>query len=277
MTSLAWSVIVLTGGTSSRMGFDKATADLGGRSLLAHVIDSIPADASVIVVGPEVQTLHQRVVITREEPPGGGPVAGIAAGLALVTTPYVCVLAVDMPWAGPLLKRFVALLADSRADAILPRDEQARPQPLAGAYRAAALHRALGSADPNGRSVRSVISELAVVTVAVDRPADLIDIDTPRDLDAARRSVPPSEANRREREESTMDEWVAAVKATLGLDANVDVDQILDLAREAAHGVARPAAPLTAYLFGLAVAAGHDPEEAAARLTLLARDWPKPE
>ena len=47
--------------------------------------------------------------------------------------------------------------------------------------------------------------------------------------------------------------WTADLSAALGLDpALVDTDLLLDLARDAAHGVARPAAPLTTFLVGLA-------------------------
>jgi uncharacterized protein DUF6457 len=68
----------------------------------------------------------------------------------------------------------------------------------------------------------------------------------------------------------TLDEWTAQVCTELGLDpALVDRDRVLDLARDVAHGVARPAAPLTAYLMGLAVGRGHSPAEAAARITAL--------
>jgi Domain of unknown function (DUF6457) len=50
-----------------------------------------------------------------------------------------------------------------------------------------------------------------------------------------------------------LDEWIVELATALGVDAAlVDRDLILDLAREAAHGVARPAAPLTTFLVGLA-------------------------
>jgi hypothetical protein len=71
---------------------------------------------------------------------------------------------------------------------------------------------------------------------------------------------------------STLEDWIAAVCADLGVD-RPDSMQILDLAREVAHGVARPAAPLTTYLVGLAVGAGADPATAAARVTALAQGW----
>jgi hypothetical protein len=51
----------------------------------------------------------------------------------------------------------------------------------------------------------------------------------------------------------SLDDWVAAVAAELGLeDVDVDVDQVLDLAAEAAHAVVRTAAPLTTFLAGFA-------------------------
>ncbi|MDI1289630.1 MAG: DUF6457 domain-containing protein, partial [bacterium] len=49
---------------------------------------------------------------------------------------------------------------------------------------------------------------------------------------------------------------------------------ILDVARDAAHAVERPAAPVTTYLMGFAVAKGMTADEAAERISTLARDWP---
>jgi hypothetical protein len=51
----------------------------------------------------------------------------------------------------------------------------------------------------------------------------------------------------------TLDEWVRDLSDALGLDpASTDVALLLDVARDAAHGIARPAAPLTTFLVGLA-------------------------
>ncbi|ONH30961.1 DUF6457 domain-containing protein [Pseudofrankia asymbiotica] len=52
---------------------------------------------------------------------------------------------------------------------------------------------------------------------------------------------------------SELDDWVVRAGDALGLDpAAIDVPELLDLTRDVAHGVARPAAPLTAFLVGLA-------------------------
>ncbi|MGS2644758.1 DUF6457 domain-containing protein [Streptosporangium sp. LJ11] len=73
---------------------------------------------------------------------------------------------------------------------------------------------------------------------------------------------------------NVLTEWTALVCRELGIDpAVMDRDEVLDLTKEVAHGVARPAAPLTAYLLGLAQGAGTAPPDAVERLTTLARNW----
>ncbi|HWB67573.1 MAG TPA: DUF6457 domain-containing protein [Mycobacteriales bacterium] len=75
---------------------------------------------------------------------------------------------------------------------------------------------------------------------------------------------------------NVLDEWVTAVAAELKLGAGIERDAVLDTAREVAHRVARPAAPLTAYLMGCAVGAGADPSAVAEQITRLAQNWPTP-
>ena len=73
-----------------------------------------------------------------------------------------------------------------------------------------------------------------------------------------------------------MQTWIDAVCAELNLPGEVDIDVILDVARVAAHGVERPAAPVTTYLLGAAVAGGMDVTEAATKIQELVATWPKP-
>jgi uncharacterized protein DUF6457 len=71
-----------------------------------------------------------------------------------------------------------------------------------------------------------------------------------------------------------LDAWVAAASAELGLaPGDVQTKAVLDIARDVAHAVLRPAAPVTAYLMGVAVGRGADPAEAAGRLSALALAW----
>ena len=74
---------------------------------------------------------------------------------------------------------------------------------------------------------------------------------------------------------SVLDTWIAAACDELGLaPAEVDAKAVLDVARDVAHNVVRPGAPVTAYLMGLAVGRGADPADVAARLSSRALDWP---
>jgi Domain of unknown function (DUF6457) len=73
---------------------------------------------------------------------------------------------------------------------------------------------------------------------------------------------------------STLDDWTEALCAELGLDpAEATQKTVLNLARVVAHTVDRPAAPLTAYLLGLAVGGGAPLAETAAKVQQLARGW----
>jgi hypothetical protein len=75
-----------------------------------------------------------------------------------------------------------------------------------------------------------------------------------------------------------LDAWAAALRERFGLaEADVPVGAVLDLARDVANGVARPAAPLGAFVAGLVAGrTGTDPAEVHAALrevTELANGW----
>ena len=181
----SWTAVVLAGGRGSRMGGrDKPRLEVGGVTLLAHVVSGIPADVEVIVVGPPHDGLPRRVRFVREEPAFGGPVAALAAALPAVSTPLVGLIGADMPAAGALLRRIVDEWDGE--DALVPVDGTGRRQPLCSALDTSAMTAALDAiGDPAGRSLRDL---LQLVDVR-DRPLDaessalLVDIDVPEDLD----------------------------------------------------------------------------------------------
>ena len=72
-----------------------------------------------------------------------------------------------------------------------------------------------------------------------------------------------------------LERWAEVAAAELGLEpADVRTAAVLDVARDVAHQVVRPGAPVTAYLMGIAVGRGADPADAARRITELALGWP---
>jgi len=72
--------------------------------------------------------------------------------------------------------------------------------------------------------------------------------------------------------ELSLEAWVAELLPALGLPADfaLDIGLVLDLARDAAHGVARPAAPLTTFLVAYAAALGDGSVETVRRLSATA-------
>jgi hypothetical protein len=63
--------------------------------------------------------------------------------------------------------------------------------------------------------------------------------------------------------EDPLTRWTRTLAEALGVDTEVDQQLLLDVARDAAHAVDRPAAPISTYLVGLAVAKGGGSAEAA--------------
>jgi len=184
------TVVVLCGGESRRFGSDKTRADFGGVPVLDALLSSLPSEWDVLCVGPERATARTGVRWTREDPPGGGPVAGLAAALAEVEAPVTVLLGGDMPYAGPVAVDLAAALADvPDADAVAGVDGEGRVQPLLAAYRTAALRAALPQ-EPAGTPLRRLLDGLHVQRLDVPALASQ-DIDTPEDLERARPRAKP--------------------------------------------------------------------------------------
>jgi hypothetical protein len=70
-----------------------------------------------------------------------------------------------------------------------------------------------------------------------------------------------------------MDEWIEALAGVLELPSDVEVKTVLDVARDVAHNVERPAAPISTYLLGVAIGGGMSPAVAVERVQELAQGW----
>lgn len=170
------NAIILTGGRSSRFGSNKSEALLGENSLLQFLTDQL-SDCSLIIVGPTSPITAQYVL---ENPPGGGPVAGIAAGMELVESERVAIYAVDTPF----LPQFRTLLENSfDHDGVVALDGEGFHQYLGGIYRTTALREVIKSqGDASGLSVRKLFSTLNLITVELEQSELLMDIDNQTDL-----------------------------------------------------------------------------------------------
>ncbi|SED98503.1 Molybdopterin-guanine dinucleotide biosynthesis protein A [Streptomyces sp. 3213] len=277
----AYDAVVLAGGGARRLGgADKPGLRVGGRALLDRVLTAC-ADARTTVVVADPRPTTRPVRWAREDPPGAGPVAALDAGLRHTAADTVLVLSADLPFLEPAtVRRLLTALRTDGTDGALLTDADERDQPLVAAYRAQALRRALTAlttaASVSGSAAGGGLTGLPLrrLTAALDLtrvpdPVASFDCDTWDDLAIARARI---------REHGhVLDEWISAVKDELGIDLDVDTGILLDLARDAAHGVARPAAPLTTFLVGYAAAQGKGgPEtvaEAARKAAALALRW----
>lgn len=183
------TAVVLAGGTSRRFGSDKLHADIDGHPLLDRTLAGLPEQWPVVCVGPPRQT-SRTVSWTREDPPGGGPLAGIAAGLALVGTELVVLLAGDLPRGGHLAEGLAAALSDASpdVDAFAALDGEDVANPLLAAYRVHRVREVLPT-DPSGRPARLLLRELRHRLLRVD-PIAALDVDTPEDLERLREQWP---------------------------------------------------------------------------------------
>jgi molybdopterin-guanine dinucleotide biosynthesis protein A len=182
-----YTAVVLAGGRAARLGGQaKPQLVVGGRTMLAAVLAAVPDAVRRVVVGP-AQPVPDDVVLIRERPPGGGPVAALRAGLPEVATDVVAVLAGDLPFlTAELVGELRQALTD---DGVLVVDDGGRDQLLLGLWRTDALRAAVaGAREPT--SMRRVLSGLAVRRVhpvpVPGQPPPWLDCDTPADLARAR-------------------------------------------------------------------------------------------
>lgn len=274
----AYDAIVLAGGAAKRLGgADKPGIRVGGRALLDRVLAACADASTTVVVGGR----HHRATgdLGVRGAPGRRTVGGARRGGPA-----------DHGGTGPGALRRSAVPRPGHgrnapgrrrgraAGGALCADQQGRDQPLVAVYRAEPLRRELGllAAEHGGLSglpLRLLTHELDLARVEAD-PLASFDCDTWEDIASARARI---------REHgSVLDEWITAVKNELGIELDVDTGVLLDLARDAAHGVARPAAPLTTFLVGYAAAKASSEEgddgatavaEAARKAAALALRW----
>jgi len=186
----AYDAVVLAGGRATRLGgIDKTALGPPGDTLLDRALRSVESAARrILVAGPEVAA-PPGVLRATESPRYGGPVAALAAALALPGDPaaFVVVLAADLPAVERALPVLLAAVDPvGSADGWIAVDPDGRDQPLLGVYRRAPLAAAVDAVPAGGAGapLRRVLAGLTLIRVPL--PAGLTaDVDTPAEAAAA--------------------------------------------------------------------------------------------
>ena len=183
------TAVVLAGGASQRFPPDKLAQLVDDEPLLDRALAALPDDFTVVVVG-SVRKVARGVIFTSEHPPGGGPAAGLVAGIrrALVESPEaIVVLPADAPLGGQAALTLLSRLEEeSSAEAVVGVDAHGREQPLQLALRtvaAEALSAAAGPGGAAGVSARRLLDVLKPGLIFHElATTELWDIDTPDQL-----------------------------------------------------------------------------------------------
>ena len=180
------------------MGRDKALIAIGGRPMLARVVDALrPLFGDIAVIGGEDRGYGTFGVPLRGDiRPGGGSLGGIYTALATAACPVVFCVACDMPFLSPRLVAFlVEVMERDTFQAVLPFVD-GEAEPLCAVYSKSALPAIEEDLDAGVRRIKSTLSFLRVRRVDVEemRPYDpdlltFFNINTPEDVEQAREIV----------------------------------------------------------------------------------------
>ncbi|WP_169746504.1 molybdenum cofactor guanylyltransferase [Demequina phytophila] len=175
-----FDAMIIAGGRGMRLGgVSKPDLVVGGRPLLDLALEAVAGAACVAVVGgPQ----RDRVRWTVEDPPGSGPAAALAAGMAELArdrepSPLTVVLGVDTPLAGEAVPPLVAAASATRGAWVV--DEEGCPQFLLAAYPTASLAPRC-AANLADASLRRLVGDLPMTAVGDSRGLSR-DLDTPDD------------------------------------------------------------------------------------------------
>lgn len=170
---------VLVGGSSRRMGRNKALLPFAGATLVEHIARQVHAAAgNVTLLGtlaiPGLPVIPDRI-------PGNGPLGGIHSAL-LQGAEWNLMVACDMPGVRTSVLRVLFEEAERRhplcAAALGP---EGRPEPLCAVYHRDALPAVERNLARGDRKLMNLLRELDAVAVPVREPAALRNVNTPED------------------------------------------------------------------------------------------------
>jgi len=185
--------VILAGGKSSRMGYNKSLATVGGKRLIELVADKVAglfAAPPLLVTNTPDEYAFASLSMTGDLVKGAGPLGGIHAALHYSRLEYIFVFACDMPFVSPELVRYLADRVNGN-DVVIPSWGK-RFEPMCAIY---SKHCLCAIESALGRGERRIIDFFPAVSVAAVEvetigafvsPETFQNINTPVDLENIR-------------------------------------------------------------------------------------------
>ena len=187
--------VILAGGQSRRMGFNKAEAEMNGESMLIRMIDKLKEITSTIIVSsgnvsypnipyPQIPDVH----------PQCGPIGGIHSVLKRSNSSLNLVVSCDIPLVSvSLLKYMVESAAQSNALITVPVDHEGQLQMMCAVYRKDILPILEQQIDAHAFKMKGLIDLVSVEYIKIFREHPLfqehafMNVNRPSTLEEARK------------------------------------------------------------------------------------------
>jgi molybdenum cofactor guanylyltransferase len=187
----AWTIWILAGGQSRRMGRDKSRIIIAGKTLLQHV------RAAALATGLPVRTIRTDAV------PRCGPLGGVLTGLRRARAGWALFLSCDMPLVTPRLLEELVRLVGAKQRPVFVRSERGFGFPLALPVSArTTVERLIAEGRPSLQRLAAAVAAEGR-TLPAGRQRELSNANTPEELAALRRLLttehtwePPKKCNR---------------------------------------------------------------------------------
>ncbi|WP_424355704.1 molybdenum cofactor guanylyltransferase [Methanobacterium sp. MBAC-LM] len=174
------SIIILCGGRSRRMGKDKGSLVLNGKTMLMHVLDTIKGIVDEIVLvlrdqeqidkyKPILKDIDMPIKIVTDETKDQGPLVGILTGLSHIKSEYAQILPCDSPFISKSFVLKMYEIAESKKfDAVVPIWDDGHIEPLHSIYKKDVVDIGKNLVKKERYNVKSLIDNLNVKYVDVE-------------------------------------------------------------------------------------------------------------
>ena len=181
--------LVLAGGTSRRMGRDKATLDYSGRTQIgaAHALLSRHCERAFVSVRADQVSEPERAALPQivDGAVGSGPIAGIAAAQAAHPAAAWLVVACDLPFLGDATLEHLVARRGSAAITAFRSAHDGLPEPLCAIYEPGTRDPLLEAISQGRLCPRKFIVASSVPLLEQPDPAALDNVNTPEEYAAA--------------------------------------------------------------------------------------------